>query len=146
MLDIILLLILILIIGCIYRDTIEKAFGKLKSKIMPSRKENLTFPIPMESAVETNHIVPADIAYESVWPRYVTKDGNENIMLRNALKEKTKFVKQVIANSNNPFQVDKDIAHGLYPKAQGWWADAINCEQNANHLYCKSKDKWIWPY
>lgn len=35
----------------------------------------------------------------------------------------------------------------LLQKAQGWWADTINCEQNSAHnLYCKPKEKWIWPY
>ena len=31
--------------------------------------------------------------------------------------------------------------------ASGWWTDTINCEKNsAPNIYCKPKNKWIWPY
>jgi len=137
--DAILLIILILVMACFFKQYTIHLFG--------SEKEGFTFPIPMESAVDDDHTVPADIAYEAAWPRYITKDGNENVMLRNALKEKTKFVKQVIASDNTGLtERGADIAHGLYPKGQGWWADAINCEQKADNFYCKPKKKWIWPY
>ena len=29
----------------------------------------------------------------------------------------------------------------------GWWNNVINCKKNAdNNLYCKPKEKWIFPY
>ena len=29
----------------------------------------------------------------------------------------------------------------------GWWSDTINCSKNSSpNIYCKPKDKWIWPY
>jgi hypothetical protein len=29
----------------------------------------------------------------------------------------------------------------------GWWNNVINCEKNGdNNLYCKPKEKWIFPY
>lgn len=138
MFHIIFIVTIILIFSCCF-----KIYKNNKS----CTNEHFTYPIPMESALDTDHVVPADIAYEAIWPKYITKDGTENIMLRNALREKTKFIKQVIANSNDPLQEPKaDIVHGLFPKAQGWWADTINCEQNVSNFYCKPKQKWIWPY
>ena len=58
---------------------------------------------------------------------------------------------------------EKSIIHGLtpgaravllyqdaetpFPRLQGWWQDVINCQQTGSiDLYCKPKDKWIWPY
>ncbi len=35
----------------------------------------------------------------------------------------------------------------LFPDAQGWWSDVINCKTNNKYkLYCKDKARWIFPY
>lgn len=32
-------------------------------------------------------------------------------------------------------------------KNGGWWSNVINCKANGdNNLYCKPKEKWIFPY
>jgi len=32
-------------------------------------------------------------------------------------------------------------------KEGGWWSNVINCKKNGdNNLYCKPKEKWIFPY
>ena len=71
------------------------------------------------------------------------KSGGENIYLRNKLNKEQELVKSVSQTDRN-FNVDYN--HGLYAKSQGWWADAINCEQNMMNFYCKPKKEWIWPY
>lgn len=35
----------------------------------------------------------------------------------------------------------------LYVEPRGWWIDTINCtERLTPTIYCKPKEKWIWPY
>lgn len=34
-----------------------------------------------------------------------------------------------------------------FKNSAGWWNNVINCEANGdNQLYCKPKDKWVFPY
>ena len=112
-------------------------------------KEYLSFPQPVASTVDEDHQISADLAYEQIWPRYVTSDFKENDMLRNALNEKQKFLKTVKAGTDSGL-TDENVRwktkDGVYYKAQGWWEDAVNCEQSQSTLYCKPKKLWIWPY
>jgi len=59
---------------------------------------------------------------------------------------KDRMMKEILHGSGNELTIPIDQQQLLW-RAQGWWADTINCQQNsANNLYCKPKKTWIWPY
>ena len=62
------------------------------------------------------------------------------------LDSKDRIMKQFLHGAGKDLTVPIEKQQ-LLVKAQGWWADVVNCEQNSsNNLYCKPKNKWIWPY
>lgn len=47
---------------------------------------------------------------------------------------------ELLLEVNKPWNADKE-------DEKGWYGDVINCKNNGdNGLYCKPKDKWIFPY
>jgi len=42
---------------------------------------------------------------------------------------------------------NKEVKKEEKKKQGGWWNNVINCKANGdNNLYCKPKEKWIFPY
>jgi len=42
---------------------------------------------------------------------------------------------------------NKEVQKEEKKKQGGWWNNVINCKANGdNNLYCKPKEKWIFPY
>jgi len=42
---------------------------------------------------------------------------------------------------------NKEVKEVKENKQGGWWNNVINCKANGdNNLYCKPKEKWIFPY
>ena len=47
---------------------------------------------------------------------------------------------ELLLEVNRPYQADKI-------DELGWYGDVINCKKNGSlNIYCKPKNKWIWPY
>lgn len=41
----------------------------------------------------------------------------------------------------------KELKEEKKKEEGGWWNNVINCKKNGdNNLYCKPKEKWIFPY
>jgi len=81
--------------------------------------------------------------YEPSGDFYITSDAKEKIKLRNKLNKEQQLAKTLGKSYISFHPINEDI----YPKAQGWWQDAITCEQSsANQIYCKPQNEWIWPY
>ncbi len=56
-------------------------------------------------------------------------------------------IKSIFLLKPNSTEEKIELNHDIFHHPQGWWQDAINCEQTgATHLYCKPKEKWVWPY
>ncbi len=54
--------------------------------------------------------------------------------------EAPRFDAEVMLNTNKPFRPPQY-------DGRGWWANVINCEDNGSlGIYCKPRNKWIWPY
>jgi hypothetical protein len=58
-----------------------------------------------------------------------------------------------ILNMNKKEQMEveqkdgKEIKEIKDKEEGGWWSNVINCKKNGdNNLYCKPKEKWIFPY
>ena len=65
-------------------------------------------------------------------------------ILENQIDESKKQIKQnednIILDVNRPYHMDKI-------DERGWYGDVINCKNTGDlKIYCKDKDKWIFPY
>ena len=47
---------------------------------------------------------------------------------------------ELLLDVNRPYHHDK-------VDERGWYGDVINCKNTGSlEIYCKPKEKWIWPY
>lgn len=51
-----------------------------------------------------------------------------------------RFDAELMLDVNRPYEADRK-------DDKGWWADVVNCRKNGDlEIYCKPKEKWIFPY
>jgi flagellar biosynthesis/type III secretory pathway M-ring protein FliF/YscJ len=74
---------------------------------------------------------------ESYKEKYDTRIEQNEVEYTENLDEKIDEVKK-----EKPIDFNKDKG-----KKKGWWNDVINCQNTGDmSMYCKPKDKWIFPY
>ena len=60
--------------------------------------------------------------------------------IRTTKAENVQSTADVAMDTNKPYEAD-------IVDEKGWYGDVINCKENGSvDIYCKPKDKWIFPY
>ncbi len=71
--------------------------------------------------------------------------ADESVVLRNSLNKEQELVRLLTQTDSKQYK--RDNIWDQYKKSQGWWQDTRNCEQSGDSkIYCKPKERWIWPY
>lgn len=83
---------------------------------------------------------------------------NQNIMEKKDF-EKTilisepKIIDEIKNDIPDKLQIDnisdnkETFSNTEFENGNGWWSDVSKCQSNgSNQLYCKSEDKWLFPY
>jgi len=65
-----------------------------------------------------------------------------------ALEQRIDEVKKEIPGSDAELLLDVNRPYNAdNADEKGWFGDVINCKNNGDlEIYCRPKDKWIWPY
>jgi hypothetical protein len=69
------------------------------------------------------------------------------IIVSYLLKSLNSYSKDNMEVSNEEKSNEDKIIESEVITENGWWDNVINCKLNGdNSLFCKGKEKWIFPY